>query len=503
MRRRDLLVGAGGAFGASLWPFAARASSPWGSAPAEAAPELLGAGARAERCLELFLYGGLAPFESFYVVEDYGRPEDPDFPNQQWYLFDGLHEPAFGRDCGFGEASSWLSPFALDALGKQVMLGPVVSAFKARPDILARMRVVVTRHELEPHEAAIPYMLGGQRLGNPRLCGLGAHVQRYFAERSEPRIAPYSYVFLPNNDFSTDNVRAAHSVGMHPGSARPLLLKVTGNDDLDALLGRLHLTEPERAQSDALLALYRARASSAYTSKGVPLRAPNLVDHDFALQNLANSQALAAVLGGDLLAAFEAASCADSTTAYKSGIGLRAGVRLLTHPTEPARFVNVIDTGVLLADGGGGYDTHFEHTFTQATNTNAVLAELAASINEPGEGDPNKLDLDDTLVALTTEFGRTPFAQGARGTNHHPYGFVNVLIGGPIGEDQAGVYGAIGPDGNAVTYATPGELRAAMLVAMGIYPFAPESFAVGDVPGVQSELDGLVFLRDVVLGRQG
>jgi hypothetical protein len=65
------------------------------------------------------------------------------------------------------------------------------------------------------------------------------------------------------------------------------------------------------------------------------------------------------------------------------------------------------------------------------------------------------------------------------------------------------VYGAIGPDGNAVTYATPGELRAAMLVAMGIYPFAPESFAVGDVPGVQSELDGLVFLRDVVLGRQG
>jgi hypothetical protein len=42
-----------------------------------------------------------------------------------------------------------------------------------------------------------------------------------------------------------------------------------------------------------------------------------------------------------------------------------------------------------------------------------------------------------------------------------------------------------------------------MLVAMGVYPFAPESFAVGDVRDVQSELDGLVFLRDVVLGREG
>jgi arylsulfatase A-like enzyme len=42
--------------------------------------------------------------------------------------------------------------------------------------------------------------------------------------------------------------------------------------------------------------------------------------------------------------------------------------------------------------------------------------------------------LESTLVLLTTEFGRTPFAQADqgkinRGRDHHPQGFTNVLIG--------------------------------------------------------------------------
>ena len=44
-----------------------------------------------------------------------------------------------------------------------------------------------------------------------------------------------------------------------------------------------------------------------------------------------------------------------------------------------------------------------------------MLQELASRINEPAEGDPAKLDLDDTLVVITSEFGRTPAQEDAHG----------------------------------------------------------------------------------------
>jgi hypothetical protein len=40
--------------------------------------------------------------------------------------------------------------------------------------------------------------------------------------------------------------------------------------------------------------------------------------------------------------------------------------------------------------------------------------------------------LDDTLVVIGTEFGRTPGAQGSDGRDHHPYGFSIALAGGGV-----------------------------------------------------------------------
>jgi uncharacterized protein (DUF1501 family) len=40
--------------------------------------------------------------------------------------------------------------------------------------------------------------------------------------------------------------------------------------------------------------------------------------------------------------------------------------------------------------------------------------------------------LDDTIVVWTTEFGRTPCAQGADGRDHHNYGFSVWMAGGGI-----------------------------------------------------------------------
>ena len=53
--------------------------------------------------------------------------------------------------------------------------------------------------------------------------------------------------------------------------------------------------------------------------------------------------------------------------------------------------------------------------------------------------------LDDTLVLLTTEFGRTPFTQSAKNTvgkgrDHNMYGFSNVMAGAGLKGGMA--YGA-------------------------------------------------------------
>jgi hypothetical protein len=40
--------------------------------------------------------------------------------------------------------------------------------------------------------------------------------------------------------------------------------------------------------------------------------------------------------------------------------------------------------------------------------------------------------LDETLVVIGTEFGRTPGAQGSDGRDHHPYGFSVALAGGGV-----------------------------------------------------------------------
>jgi uncharacterized protein (DUF1501 family) len=180
---------------------------------------------------------------------------------------------------------------------------------------------------------------------------------------------------------------------------------------------------------------------------------------------------------------------------------LRAAARILRDPISPARYVSVIDTGFApFVDLG--YDNHEEAVANQATNVTHVLSALSAVINAPGEDDPTKVDLDDTLVILTTEFGRGPTRQTpeSRGTNHWPDGYVSVLLGGPV---QGGLVGAIGPDAVANDFIGPAELRAAALAAMGIYPFTRESFAVGDLSqtGAVTESVALGWLHQHVLGR--
>ena len=502
MHRRDLLRAAAAIGGLALVPGRRAWARSWGEAPdSTAAGLLLPEGIRAEKVLELFLYGGLGPFESFYVVEEYGRPEDPRFPNEQWYLFANKHAQYTGL-CNVDDPT--LLPFATDALGMSVKLGPWLAPLRARPDMLARMRILVQRHDLEPHEAAIPLALSGMRLGSSRMCGLGAHAQHYHLDRDTTgRRVPFSYVLYPDTEIATDNLRAASAVGLHPGSSRPLDLRITAESTLPSQLSRAILGD-RRDAYDALLAHYALAAKTRYTADNTLVRSRGLSDHAFALESLQNADALRDLFPEEVLANQSKLLCGARGDTDTTAMGLTMAAHLLTHPVAPARYVNVVDGGLVPATGGGGYDTHTDHLRDQARNLLATMQSLVAIVNEPGEGDPAKIDLDETLIVLNTEFGRTPTVQSGsgNGTNHHPYGYVTVLIGGPIGEDQAGIVGAIGPDAYADRYVTPIESRAAVLAAMGIYPFTQESFAIGDLREQSVEKDGLAWLNEIVLGRK-
>lgn len=473
-----------------------RQARAFGEIPKDAEGAMLPPELRAQNILEIFLYGGVSQYESFYCVPSLGQAS-----STQWHAFlDSGDVQAAVTKCGF--QGSLTEPFALDANGASVHLGPYVMPLRERPDVVARTRVSITAHDLEPHEGAIPMVLGGRGLGHPALSGLGAHIQRYFLERNqEPGRAPYSYALLSNgaNGLPTDNIRSVVSIGMHPGAARPLSIKIDAAGDMTSLLAR-GTVGANRAQYDALMQGYidRYHARLRWKGQGDPLRAPRLGDLQAASASIANAEALSGVLESSFFQPIGGANCGDSAGVDAMSMNLKLASHLLTHPTTPAKYVCIVDTGLVGADGGGGYDTHFENSFTQSRNLSHTLRQLCAVVNAPGENDPTKLDLDKTMIVLTTEFGRTPGKQGDKGRNHWPYGFPIVFIGGPVRGEGKGVFGACGEDGRATLASSPQENRMAALLALGIWPFAQESYNVSDVPGASTELEAATR----VLGRQ-
>lgn len=439
-------------------------------------------GSRVRSVLEVFLCGGVSQYESFYCVPEHGASD-----GTHWHLFANTAALAASLEaCGIEEPM--LEPFAPDALGQMVHLGPFAAPLRRRPDLLQRLRVCITRHDLAPHEAAIPLVLSGRTLGNPAVAGLGAHVQRHFSELEPELVGTCSYVLLSSslNTVFIDNLRTLMATGLHPARARPLGIQVDGAQQLTEELERPAVGSL-RDRADALLSVYLDQYAAGLTWPGGELlRAPSFTDLATAARALSQVDALSEVFDPALFEPRPGVSCMHEVPVDAVGMQFGVAARLLTHPTRPARYVCVVDGGfVPNSNGGGAYDSHTDNSLVQARNLTHTLSALASIINQPGEQHPDKLELDDTLVVLTTEFGRTPHAEGGTGRNHWPYGFPQMLLGGPI--FAPGVSGACGPDARAVQAATPQYSRIAALLALGIWPFSPEAFNVADVPGAQSE----------------
>lgn len=507
MKRRTFL-GAASGLGAGavlVGPWIGRSSAAtFGTFPTGTSSVQLPENQRAKKVLEIFLYGGLSAWETLYLVRDYGKPDDPDpaLRNTQSYAFSMT---AAGSACGNVDMDR---TFATDTNGATVELGPFADLLHARADVRDRTRLVVQAHALEPHEAAVPQALTGRPVGQPSAAGLGAHVQqaRIVAGATPDRASPYSYVFATGG-ISSDNVAAAAQAGNHGGSARPVLIKTDNAARFTNLLQRTTLGT-NRASHDALVAAYHQQYEGrlSWPTSG-RVRSAKADDLSVAFDRTRNADAIRSVLSDDLFAAQSDTTCGVSRRSLPR-MSLTAARRLLTHPTEPASYVCVSDTGLYEASGGGGYDTHTDNEVDTAVNFNNLLKSLLGMINAPGESDPTKISLDDTLIILNTEFGRTPWRQGADGRNHHPYGYVTAFIGGPIATEHKGVQGAIGRDGKAIRgtdqtpwYGTPAENRIAALLSLGFWPFAQEGFNVADVPGATTELDAAQKVLAKFLGR--
>ena len=312
---------------------------------------------------------------------------------------------------------------------------------------------------------------------------------------------PHAHVLLPRNrDAEVNNADAAAAIGLHPASASPLTVWLGYGSELGELLRRGNL-EGRTAEYDALLEVWsRQEGLRLRSADGVPLRAPTFDDYRAARSTIAAHSTLADLLPDDLLRLASGAACGEESDEDYTSTGLNLATRLLLDPTNPGRYVVSVDGGLLPATGGAAYDTHSLHVLESSRNVTHAMRRLASHINEPGENDANKLDLDRHTVLLTTEFGRSPFSEGGDGTDHWPQGYVQVLIGSLVEPGAAGVVGSIGADGHADDYVTPEEFRAALLLAQGIWPFHPEAFAVGDVREGSTEEEAALYLRERVLG---
>jgi uncharacterized protein (DUF1501 family) len=89
-----------------------------------------------------------------------------------------------------------------------------------------------------------------------------------------------------------------------------------------------------------------------------------------------------------------------------------------------ARFVELTCPQV----GGDRWDQHGDLRNGHENNARAVDQPIAALLKDL----KSRGLLDTTLVVWAGEFGRTPFAQGADGRDHNPFGFTIWLAGGGV-----------------------------------------------------------------------
>ena len=484
-------MAAGAGLSVGLGGFDARSARPWGAYSASMSHLALGESQHAKQVLEIFLMGGISPWETFYVVPEpeYGRDQ-----GHMWWTFqEGPNSVSEWANTCVPSASGLLTPFDVDALGADVHFGPFVAPLRDRADIMARLRMHVLSHELFPHDAAQALAYTGARIGQPHMAGVGAAVQRHTLGLG-PLTRPASFVIADGYD------GYAAAVGHHPTLSRPLSLRIQEIAQFEARLRQIDESRT-RDTGQALLEHYGRAYASRLTNPmtGERVRSPALDDYLYTLGLRPEAGSIANLIGSGDWSVVEGLACGQPVGQDFSIAQLRLASHLLNLDTT--RHVTVIDRAFdPVGSDPDAYDTHWDHVELTARKLPYFFERLVSVINEPGEEDPSKISLDDTLIILNTEFGRSLGPQLETGRNHNPSAYVTLMFGGPVGPAQRGIVGAIDATGSARSPLQPAETRAAALVALGINPFDLGGYDSDDINDASNDLEGLEKLRAEVLG---
>jgi len=417
------------------------------------------------RVLEIFLRGGASQWGAFWYDATLGAATGDttlstvtDWPT----ITNGIVPPSnFWQGYQLGRAAAPALRYVSNGLGVNRFLGQ-------------HMRVIRVRHELLPHEAAIPYTATGTTLGRTHMSGLGAAIWRRADEQEGP-LGVRSLVFQSGSESGDDlAARYAAMCGNHGPEFIPPIITL-GDPAFYNALPRTNLTT-----SDALKGFYRDRYEDRLRFTPAGGGAPFVVRSDgFSAYNaslntaLNHHQALHSLLAPYAADLFPdpLTFVPDYHTQSLPRHAVEAAISLLS--TTDVRHVAVIDGGV-----ESHYDTHKgaaarTPAFIQNGNIWSTLDALADNLNTI---------LDNGIaVLLHSEFGRIEETAND-GTEHHMKGYVNAVISDLI--TSPGFTGDIDPvipsratfAGGALDGLSPTDTHAAVAQLAGIEPWQTDMF---------------------------
>jgi hypothetical protein len=474
MNRRSFLKAAGAAAaagaGLALPPFLG--ASEWGAIPGGSWNH------SPRKILHCILPGGCSIWENFWVTSDFDFAGYADDVGTLSWSCAGSPNPP-----------EQLLGFDYDQAEQEIYWGPATKPLWSS-HILDHSRMITQalNQQNPPHELALPLMVGGRRIGDPKLASVAAAVEHRF-QSYQPRETPYSCVIAPQTGGTSLLRSLLTKCGMHPSWARPLLLKLgAGDSTLKEQLQRAGVT----ASSDLLFNMYRSqyRDLLRFQGQGNPVPSAGFEAYDHAANLLFSSDALDDILSNELLEVGTSAPCAGNppdpllANTTKTGLRLAAHLLSLPHAEGGMRYVAVVDGGLREAPGGGGapYDAHTSsNVAVTSANLWNLLSHLAQIIQTPGPAfgiggaSTPKIDLSDTVVVITSEFGRTPTAKEGGGRDHWATGFVALVIGDLV---NRGISGALVDHYAASGYGYgPQDICALQMLLAGVWPFETEGFA--------------------------
>lgn len=462
------------------------------------------------KVLEIFLYLGAEQWSAFWLpgagapnFSDYGMGSMP-FANVDWTQ-SVADFPCENPDVPLSATDFQL--FSNNSAGANIYWGAATRPFYNRSDIYSRCRMVTIAHDLAVHQLAEQYVLTGLTLGNARSAGTGAPIQRRARAVTPDQVLPVSYV-LHRNELVPR--RAASAIGTHPGFARPVDIAISDDNGFVDSLARTGIS----AESDDLLLSLRheLRDRMRYTGIGDPVRSQGFDSYWAAAELLENAPSMQALFADDILVRDNnIAICAEHpnsvATTPRTGIKTMIGAAAELLGNGPARYVCAVDRGL-----SGTYDTHNTTGTTPTTpNINAniynVIHHIAENIFDATNNPNGKINLNDTMIVISTDFNRTPLVPRPDGRDHWPGGGVSIMLGGPINGGPS-IEGTIDPAGftDPVFAYSPTDIRGAILLAAGVDPFADSNFRVSDFSpaltagGFATEVGIRDRLKSVVLG---